>query len=85
MTWLVFLAASFLGSALLFAVQPIVVRMLLPNLGGSPAVWNTAMVFFQLLLLAGYLYAHASLRWLRISRQARPSRHSAHGGRWHCR
>ncbi|NNL95253.1 MAG: fused MFS/spermidine synthase, partial [Xanthomonadales bacterium] len=67
MTRLVFLVAAFLGSALLFVVQPIVVRMLLPGLGGSPAVWNTAMVFFQLLLLAGYLYAHGSLRWLRIS------------------
>lgn len=68
MTRLAFITASFLGSALLFAVQPIVVRMLLPSLGGSPAVWNTAMVFFQALLLAGYLYAHGSLRFLGIYR-----------------
>ncbi len=63
-----FVAASFLGSALLFAVQPITVRILLPTLGGSPAVWNAAMVFFQTLLLAGYLYSHLSLSWLPISR-----------------
>lgn len=56
-----------MGSALLFAVQPIVVRLLLPSLGGSPAVWNAGMVFFQTLLLAGYLYAHYSLRFLRIA------------------
>lgn len=64
-----FAAAAFLGSALLFAVQPLAVRMLLPALGGSPAVWNAGMVFFQSLLLAGYLYAHWSFRWLRVSHQ----------------
>jgi spermidine synthase len=53
-----FTASSFLGAGLLFAVQPMVAKMLLPLLGGSPAVWNTAMVFFQLTLLAGYAYAH---------------------------
>ena len=62
------MVAAFLGSALLFAVQPIAVRILLPSLGGSPAVWNAGMVFFQTLLLAGYLFAHWSLKWLRISR-----------------
>ena len=67
MSRIAFVAAAFMGSALLFAVQPIVVRLLLPSLGGSPAVWNAAMVFFQTLLLAGYLYAHYSLRWLRIA------------------
>ncbi|MDX1513702.1 MAG: fused MFS/spermidine synthase [Gammaproteobacteria bacterium] len=55
-------AALFLGSMLLFGVQPMVTRMLLPQLGGSPAVWNTAQVFFQAALLAGYLYAHAVMR-----------------------
>lgn len=52
----------FLGAALLFVVQPMVARMILPVLGGSPAVWNTAMVFFQAALLAGYLYAHLLTR-----------------------
>ena len=44
-------------------------RMVLPALGGSPAVWNTAMVFFQTALLAGYLYAHLVSRWLGLRRQ----------------
>ena len=61
-TQAIFVSCAFLGSALLFAIQPIAVRMLLPSLGGSPAVWNAGMVFFQLLLLAGYCYAHWSLR-----------------------
>jgi hypothetical protein len=48
----------FLGAGLLFLVQPMVSKMLLPHLGGSPAVWNTCMCFFQAALLLGYLYAH---------------------------
>ena len=48
----------FLGSFLLFAIQPMVGKMLLPSLGGTPAVWNTCVVFFQALLLLGYGYAH---------------------------
>lgn len=55
-------AASLIGAALLFWVQPLVAKLLLPLLGGSPAVWNTCMVFFQVALLAGYLYAHAGAR-----------------------
>ncbi|MBX3745494.1 MAG: fused MFS/spermidine synthase [Verrucomicrobiae bacterium] len=51
-----------LGSALLFAAQPMVARMALPGLGGSPAVWNTSMVFFQAALLAGYALAHGVAR-----------------------
>lgn len=47
-----------IGAALLFAVQPMTGRMLLPMLGGSPAVWNTCLVFFQGVLLLGYLYSH---------------------------
>jgi hypothetical protein len=50
--------ALFTSAALLFWVQPMVAKMLLPLLGGSPAVWNTCMVFFQATLLAGYGYAH---------------------------
>lgn len=54
-----FVAAIALGSFLLFMVQPMVARMALPRLGGSPAVWNSAMLVYQTLLLAGYAYAHA--------------------------
>ncbi len=53
-----FAATLFLGAFLLFWVQPMFAKMILPSLGGSPAVWNTAMMFFQTALLAGYAYAH---------------------------
>lgn len=55
--WL-FSLAIFLSACLLFLVQPMVGRMILPLLGGAASVWNTCMVFFQALLLAGYAYAH---------------------------
>jgi SAM-dependent methyltransferase len=55
---------------LLFVMQPMVGKMILPLLGGTPAVWSTCMVFFQAALLGGYAYAHASTAWLRVSRQA---------------
>jgi hypothetical protein len=48
----------FLSAFLLFQVQPLVSKRILPWFGGSPAVWTTCMLFFQILLLAGYLYAH---------------------------
>lgn len=54
----VFVAAVFTSALLLFAVQPMFTRMVLPRLGGSPSVWSVAMVFFQTMLLAGYAYAH---------------------------
>lgn len=53
-----FVATILLGSFLLFMVQPMVARMALPRLGGSPNVWNSAMLVYQALLLAGYGYAH---------------------------
>lgn len=53
-----FTVAVTLSAALLFVVQPMTARGLLPLLGGSPAVWTTAMLFFQTMLLAGYLWAH---------------------------
>jgi len=57
----------FVSAGLLFSVQPMIGKMILPKLGGSPAVWNTCMVFFQAALLIGYLYAHLltrlSRRW----------------------
>ncbi len=57
-TLLLFGATMFVGAGLLFWIQPMFAKMVLPLLGGSPAVWNTAMVFFQASLLAGYAYAH---------------------------
>lgn len=53
-----FIMAIFCGSFLLFLVQPMIARMALPRLGGAPAVWNSAMLVYQLLLLGGYAYAH---------------------------
>jgi hypothetical protein len=66
----VFSIAIFLNAALLFSVQPLFTKMVLPLLGGSPAVWNTCLLFFQTLLLAGYLYAHLTTRWLSSRNQA---------------
>ena len=65
----IFGGAIFVSAFLLFWLQPLFSKMVLPFLGGSPSVWNTAMMFFQLVLLAGYGYAHllthkiAKLRW----------------------
>lgn len=55
-----FTVTLFVSAGLLFLVQPMFARLVLPLLGGSPAVWNTAMVFYQAALLAGYGYAHFS-------------------------
>jgi hypothetical protein len=49
---------SFLAAALLFSVQPLIGKMVLPVLGGTPAVWTTCLVYFQVMLLGGYLFAH---------------------------
>ena len=54
----IYTATIFLSALLLFSVQPLFTKMVLPRLGGSPAVWSVAMVFFQSLLLGGYAYAH---------------------------
>ena len=59
-----FAAALFLSALLLFSVQPMFTKMALPQLGGSPGVWSVAMVFFQGLLLLGYLWAHFLARRL---------------------
>ncbi|MDT9597903.1 spermidine synthase [Sphingosinicella rhizophila] len=64
-----FLATILTGSFLLFLTQPMIARMALPRLGGAPAVWNSAMLVYQALLLAGYAYAHFLSR-LRPRRQA---------------
>ncbi len=60
----------FLGAFLLFLVQPLIGKYILPWFGGAPAVWTTCMLFFQLVLLAGYAYAHFSARWLKPRAQA---------------
>lgn len=64
-----FVATILTGSLLLFLVQPMIARMALPRLGGAPAVWNSAMLVYQALLLGGYGYAHALGR-LTPARQA---------------
>ncbi|MFL5806847.1 MAG: spermidine synthase [Roseiflexaceae bacterium] len=61
---LIYTATMFISAALLFMMQPMFARMVLPLLGGSPAVWNTTVVFYQMLLLAGYVYAHIMTTWL---------------------
>ena len=64
-----FSLAIFWGALLLFLVQPLIAKYILPWFGGSPAVWTTCMLFFQLLLLAGYAYAHFSTTRLRTRTQ----------------
>ncbi len=61
-----FTATIFLSASLLFFVQPLFAKIVLPVIGGSPAVWTTAMLFFQSVLLLGYLYAHLSTRMLPV-------------------
>jgi hypothetical protein len=56
-------AAIFVSAALLFVVQPMFTKMVLPRLGGAPSVWSVAIVFFQAALLAGYAYAHLLTRF----------------------
>jgi hypothetical protein len=60
----------FASAVLLFLIQPMFARTILPMLGGAPAIWNTALVFYQAVLLAGYAYAHASTRWLGVRIQS---------------
>ena len=61
----------FLGAFLLFLVQPVIAKQILPWFGGSAGVWTTCLFFFQLVLLFGYAYAHWSIRRLRPRTQAR--------------
>jgi hypothetical protein len=65
-----FAATLFVSAALLFIVEPMFAKMVLPRLGGSPAVWNTCVVFFQAAMLAGYAYAHLTSKWLSLRNQA---------------
>src|SRR5919106_1164912 len=64
-----FSTTMLISAALLFMVQPMFAKMILPLLGGTPAVWNTSMLFFQTILLVGYAYAHYSIKRLGVRRQ----------------
>ncbi|MBI4053736.1 MAG: fused MFS/spermidine synthase [Candidatus Doudnabacteria bacterium] len=64
------LATAFLSSFLLFQVQPLLGKLILPWFGGIPAVWITAMLFFQIMLVAGYAYAHFATKYLPAPWQA---------------
>src|SRR5262249_33981149 len=66
----VFAITLFASALLLFAVQPMFTKMVLPVLGGSPSVWSVAMVFFQACLLIGYAYAHLLARSVAVGRAA---------------
>src|SRR5262245_32035112 len=67
----VFAVTLFVSASLLFLIEPMVGKMMLPLLGGTPAVWNTCMVFFQAILLAGYAYSHWSTQAVGPRKQAR--------------
>ena len=60
----------FVGAALLFLIEPMFAKFVLPSFGGTPAVWTSSMMFFQATLLASYLYVHATTSWLGARRQA---------------
>ena len=64
-----FALAIFLSAFLLFQIQPIIARYILPWYGGSPAVWTACMMFFQVALLCGYLYAHLLANYVPSRRQ----------------
>jgi len=64
LTPLLYATTLFVSALLLFSIQPMFAKMVLPKLGGAPAVWSVAMVFFQTVLLAGYAYAHLLNRML---------------------
>src|ERR1041385_4652056 len=65
----VYAATIFLSAFLLFQVQPMIAKFILPWFGGSAAVWSASLLFFQLLLLAGYLYAHCLIRYVKPKQQ----------------
>jgi hypothetical protein len=71
-SWLAlnYAATIFISAFLLFQVQPLVSKYILPWFGGSPAVWTTCMLFFQTVLFAGYSYAHFTQHWFRPKSQA---------------
>src|ERR1039457_4913306 len=66
----VYALTIFTGAFLLFLVQPLIGKYILPWFGGAPAVWTTCMLFFQVLLLGGYAYAHFTSRRFKPRTQA---------------
>ena len=68
---ILYAATIFLSAFLLFQVEPIIAKIIVPWFGGSAAVWTTCLLFFQIVLLGGYLYAHGSVRLLKPPAQAR--------------
>lgn len=68
---LLYAVTIFLSAFLLFQIEPIIAKSIVPWFGGSAAVWTTCLLFFQLVLLAGYLYAHGTIRYLKPRAQAR--------------
>ena len=73
----VFQAAVFLGAFLLFFVQPLIAKRLLPWFGGGPAVWSACLMFFQAALVPGYGYAHVARRLGTRGCCSRPTRNSS--------
>src|ERR687898_836527 len=67
---ILFSATIFISAALLFLVEPMFAKFVLPSSAGTPAVWTGSMMFFQATLLVGYLYVHATTTWLGARRQA---------------
>src|SRR5215470_2456916 len=65
----IFAITIFVSAFLLFLVQPLVGKLILPRLGGTPQVWNTCMVFFQTVLLLGYAYTHSVSTRLKLRQQ----------------
>src|SRR3712207_4758932 len=65
-----FATTIFVSAALLFLIEPMFAKFVLPSFGGTPAVWTGSMMFFQAALLASYLYVHATTTWLGARRQA---------------
>ena len=59
-----FALTIFLSAFLLFQVQPVIGKYILPWFGSTPGVWTTCLLFFQIMLLAGYAYAHFIVSWL---------------------
>ena len=68
---LLFAFSVFSGAYLLFQIEPLIAKFILPWFGGSPTVWTTCMLFFQLMLLLGYTYAHLSLERMNILHQSK--------------
>ena len=67
---LLYSSTLFVSAALLFLIQPMVAKMILPSLGGTSSVWTVCMLFFQTILLMGYLYAQLTISRLGVLRQS---------------